>query len=182
MIQIEDPSIALREEEEEDDPDVDVDLDDGESEKDEEIEDIDFPSRPQEADENPFLEPPLSSNSPSEGEQTMPTWETKPDKGVQGTLQRARKRSHDELPDDSIFVLLGVQKKDGATTPPKRQRVDAAWPAPTTPSKDASVALAPTPMRARKRSSEELDDEQVNESAHNGKRAKAAVAEVPATS
>ena len=73
MIQIEDPSIALREEEEEDDPDVDVDLDDGESEKDEEIEDIEFPSRPQEADENPVLEPPLSSNSPSEGEQTMPT-------------------------------------------------------------------------------------------------------------
>lgn len=171
QIHIEDPAIiALRQEEEEDDPDAD--LDDGESEKDDDIEEIDFASLRQDLDENPFLVSPTDDLlQPHEVDFALPTWETKSGaKGVQEPPQRMRKRSHDEMPDD-IFTLVGAQKKpDGAVTPPKRQRTDGSYTPSSSPSKDS---LLPSPMRARKRSSEELDDEQISADAQNGKRVKA---------
>ncbi|KAJ3559860.1 hypothetical protein NM688_g82 [Phlebia brevispora] len=104
--------------------------------------------------------------------ETMPTWETKPDtKGVQDSPQRTRKRSHDEPPDDDMLALLGMQRKvDGAATPPKKQRTEGSFTPSSSPSKESLVS---SPMRARKRSSEELEDEQVPISAQNGKRVKA---------
>lgn len=165
----EDPTIvSLRREVEEDDPDDG--LDDGESEKDEEIDDADSATLHSVADkdENPFYV------SPSRAAQPLPTWETRPDtKGVHAPhsrppLPRPRKRSHDELPDD-MLLPKDARLHDGAGTPPKKQRRDGAFTPDTSPAKEA---LLKTPTRARKRSSEELEDDAASDG-QNGKRAKA---------
>ncbi|KAF7798952.1 hypothetical protein EIP86_010180 [Pleurotus ostreatoroseus] len=206
QIHIEDPAIiALREEEEEED--FDLDDGESEREDDAEDVEYDtlqqdlsdnpfYVASDAEAETRTEVTSETMS-SPDAASDAISAWQTEQHtKGVhesgiqlQPQPQRTRKRSYDEdevLDDAGIFALMGVQSRrtDGATTPPKRQRTAGAYTPTATAtaspakSRESLVGVAaPTPMRARKRSSEELEDADAREEAvaqtPGGKRVKA---------
>ncbi|THG95317.1 hypothetical protein EW026_g6317 [Hermanssonia centrifuga] len=85
-----------------------------------------------------------------------------------------RKRSHEEIqevPDDNLDMLLGVQTRSkGATTPPKRARLEGSFS--VSPSKEPIPS--PSPGRLRKRSSAEIEDVEAISKEQSPKRLKSA--------
>ena len=147
VIKIEDASVLAMREEEEEDIDADADFDDDEIES--ELEDVDdvTPPGPQ------TLQPGNKGFATPPNDLPLPT------------TPRTPKRTLDEMAVEVEVELAETQEVPREGTPPKRARLGDAPPS-TVPS------VSPSPIRHRKRSSEEREDDSIAVQS-NGKRVKA---------